>query len=300
MRRQEALRTTFQEVDGTAVQVVSSQVSLRLPVLDLSALPDAVRLAEADRLTTEEACRPFDLVRGPLLRTALLRLEGLEHTALFTVHHIASDGWSLDLLVRELTALYAAFSQGLPSPLPDLPIQYVDFAQWQRRWLLDGALEQQLAYWREELAGAATVLELPADRPRPSLQTWRGGVERLPFPGLIDAVDELGRREGASRFVTLLAAFQALLHRLSGQADLLVGSPVANRTRPEIEGLIGFFVNLLVLARSLRRGPHLPEPPGAGAGDLPRGLRAPGSALSRSWSRRWSRSATSRGRRCSR
>ncbi|HYN19729.1 MAG TPA: condensation domain-containing protein, partial [Thermoanaerobaculia bacterium] len=177
VRRQEALRTTFQEVDGAAVQVVSSEVSLRLPVLDLSALPDAVRAVEADRLTTAEARRSFDLVRGPLLRTTLLRLGELEHAALFTVHHIASDGWSLDLLVGELAALYAAFSQGLPSPLPQLPVQYADFAHWQRQALRGEALERQLGYWREELAGASTVLELPADRPRPAAPSWRGGVE---------------------------------------------------------------------------------------------------------------------------
>ncbi len=239
VRRQEALRTAFQEIGGEPWQVVSPEVELRLPLVDLSALPE--RRAEVDRLTREEARRPFDLARGPVLRTMLLRLGTEEHAVLFTVHHIASDGWSLDLLVGEVAALYAG------KPLPEPPVQYADFAEWQREWLQGEVLEPHLAHWREELAGAPAVLELPADRQRPSAPTYRGGWDRLPLPGVAGALDDLGRREGASRFMTLLAAFQALLHRISGQDDLLVGSPVANRTRPEIEGLVGFFVNLLPL-----------------------------------------------------
>ncbi|HEX3131502.1 MAG TPA: amino acid adenylation domain-containing protein, partial [Thermoanaerobaculia bacterium] len=239
VRRQEALRTKFQEIDGEPWQVVDPDVELRLPVVDLAALPEPQ--FEAERLTREEARRPFDLARGPVLRTTLLRMAAAEHVVLFTVHHIASDGWSLDLLVGEVAALYAG------TPLPALPIQYADFAEWQRERLRGEALEPLLAHWRGELAGAPTVLDLPADRPRPSVPTWRGGWERLPLPGVVGPLDDLGRHEGASRFMTLLAGFQALLHRVTGQDDLLVGSPVANRTRPEIEGLVGFFVNLLVL-----------------------------------------------------
>ncbi|HEX3128876.1 MAG TPA: non-ribosomal peptide synthase/polyketide synthase, partial [Thermoanaerobaculia bacterium] len=247
--RQEALRTTFHEVDGVAVQVVSPHVTLRLPVVDLGGLPAEVRSAEAGRLSRAEARRPFDLSHGPMLRTLLLRLGTEEHLALFTVHHIASDGWSLDLLVMEVSTLYGTISarQGLPSPLPALPIQYADFAEWQRQQLQGEELERHVAYWREALAGVPTVLELPTDRPRPAVPSYHGAVEIATLPGLAEAVDELGRREGASRFMTVLAAFQALLHRLTGQDDLLVGSPVANRTRPEIEGLVGFFVNLLAL-----------------------------------------------------
>ncbi|MES1241578.1 MAG: non-ribosomal peptide synthase/polyketide synthase, partial [Acidobacteriota bacterium] len=254
VHRQEALRTTFHEADGVAVQVVSPHASLRLPVIDLGGLPDGIRGEESERLSREEARRPFDLSHGPMLRTLLLRLGDLEHEALFTVHHIASDGWSLDLLVTELGALYGAFSAGLASPLPELPVQYADFAEWQRQQLQGEELERQLAYWREALAGAPTALELPADRPRPAVPTYEGGLQGLALPGLAGPLDELGRREGASRFMTLLAGFQALLHRLSGQADLLVGSPVANRTRPEIEGLVGFFVNLLVLRARFEEG----------------------------------------------
>ncbi|HEX3126202.1 MAG TPA: amino acid adenylation domain-containing protein, partial [Thermoanaerobaculia bacterium] len=239
VRRQEALRTTFQEIDGEPWQVVSPAVDLVLPLVDLSALSEPQK--EAERLTAEEARRPFDLERGPVLRTMLVRLKPEEHLVLFTVHHIASDGWSLDLLVGEVAALYAG------NPLPELPIQYADYAEWQRGWLQDEVLEPHLAHWREALAGAPTVLELPTDRPRPAVPSYRGGWERMPLPGVAGPLDELGRHEGASRFMTLLAAFQALLHRLTGQDDLLVGSPVANRTRPEIEGLVGFFVNLLPL-----------------------------------------------------
>jgi amino acid adenylation domain-containing protein len=250
VRRQEALRTTFLEVDGEPAQVIHP-VALELPWIDLSALPEAPRRAEAGRLTRAEARRPFDLAKGPVLRTALLILGTREQVVLFNVHHIASDGWSLDLLVEEVATLYRAFSQGLPSPLPEPPVQYADFAHWQRQWLQGETLAAQLAYWREELAGAAGVsggLELPADRPRQAVQSFRGAVASLELPaGLVEGLDELGRREGATRFMTLLAGFQALLHRLSGQPDVLVGSPIANRTRPEIEGLVGFFVNLLVL-----------------------------------------------------
>jgi amino acid adenylation domain-containing protein len=245
VRRQEALRTTFREVEGAPVQEVRPEVTLRLPIVDLGATRDAAAVAES--LIHEEARRPFDLEHGPLLRTLLLRLAPEEHLVLFTVHHIASDGWSLDLLVGEVAALYGAFSQGLPSPLPELPIQYADFADWQRRWLAGEVLDRLAGYWREELAGAPTVLDLPSDHARPAVQSFRGGVVHGVLPGLLGPLDELSRREGASRFMTLLAAFETLLWRLSGQDDLLVGSPVANRTRPEIESLVGFFVNLLVL-----------------------------------------------------
>ncbi len=252
VRRQETLRTVYREIGGEPVQAVSPEVSLALPEVDLSGLPEPSRREEERRCASEEARRPFDLAVGPPLRTVLLRLasggDG-EHVVLFTVHHIASDGWSLDLLVGEVAALYSAFSRGLPSPLPEPSVQYADFAAWQREQLRGEVLETQLSYWREELRGAPLTLELPTDRPRPPVQSFRGALSEAVHlsPDVLERLDELGRRLGASRFMTLLALFLSLLHRLSGQDDLLAGSPIANRTRPEIEGLVGFFVNLLVL-----------------------------------------------------
>jgi amino acid adenylation domain-containing protein len=252
VRRQETLRTFYREIGGEPVQAVSPEVSLALPEVDLSGLPEPLRREEERRCAAGEARWPFDLAVGPPLRTVLLRLAGGgdgEHVVLFTVHHIASDGWSLDLLVGEVAALYSAFSRGLPSPLPEPSVQYADFAAWQREQLRGEVLEAQLSYWREELSGAPLMLELPTDRPRPPVQSFRGALSEAVHlsPDVLVRLDELGRRAGASRFMTLLALFLSLLHRLSGQDDLLAGSPIANRTRPEIEGLVGFFVNLLVL-----------------------------------------------------
>ncbi|HEX3129919.1 MAG TPA: amino acid adenylation domain-containing protein, partial [Thermoanaerobaculia bacterium] len=261
VRRQETLRTSYLEIGGEPFQVVSPDVSLFLPEVDLSGLPEPLRRDEERCRTAEEARRPFDLAAGPPLRTALLRLDRQEHVVLFTVHHIASDGWSLDLLVNEVATLYAAFSQGLPSPLPEPPVQYADFAAWQREQLRGEALETQLAYWRGELDGAPLRLELPADRPRPAVQSFRGALtEACELPAaVVDRLEELGRRAGAGRFMTLLAVFLSLLHRLSGQDDVLTGAPIANRTRPEIEGLVGFFVNLLVLRGRFGGDPSFSE-----------------------------------------
>ncbi|HEX9669920.1 MAG TPA: amino acid adenylation domain-containing protein, partial [Thermoanaerobaculia bacterium] len=192
--------------------------------------------------------RGFDLARGPLVRAALVRLGREDHVLLLALHHIVTDGWSMGVLLREVAVLYRAFAARQPSPLPPLGVQYADFAAWQREWLTGETLATQLAYWREALAGAPAVLELPADRPRPAVQTFRGGT--LPFrlpPELTAALHALARRQGVTLFMTLLAGVQALLHRLTGREDLLLGSPIANRNRAEIEGLIGFFVNTLVL-----------------------------------------------------
>ncbi|HJX29719.1 MAG TPA: amino acid adenylation domain-containing protein, partial [Thermoanaerobaculia bacterium] len=221
---------------------------LELPVTDLRSLPEIVRDAQAERWIAAEVARPFDLEKGPLLRLSLLRLADDEWLLAANMHHIVSDGWSMEVLVHETGALYAAFARNLPSPLPELAIQYADFADWQRRWLAGEVLETQLSYWRQELAGAPALLELPTDRPRPPAQSVRGAVEPLALPAALSRdLQALARREGATLFMILLAAFQTLLHRLAGQDDVLVGSPVANRNRGEIEGLIGFFVNTLVL-----------------------------------------------------
>jgi len=257
--RHEALRTTFQAVEGRPVQVVAPELELPLPVVDLAGLPRVERDREALRLATEEAQRAFDLARGPLIRTTLLRLGPGEHVFLLTLHHIVSDGWSMGILSRELTALYDAFARGSPSPLPALPIQYADFALWQRRLLVGETLERQLTYWRGKLVGAPT-LALPTDRPRPPVARFRGATATLAFPAeLVARLRRLAHDEGATLFMVLLCAFKALLSRYSGQEDIVVGAPVANRTRPELEGLIGFFVNTLVLRTDLSGNPSFRE-----------------------------------------
>ncbi|HSF40848.1 MAG TPA: amino acid adenylation domain-containing protein, partial [Thermoanaerobaculia bacterium] len=247
VRRHGSLRTTFTGIGGETRQVVAPPGAMPLPVIDLSGLPAPWRDREAERRIEEEVSRPFDLACGPVLRLHLLRHGRREHTLIANVHHIASDGWSMGVLVRESTALYQAFVQGLPSPLPDLPVQYVDFALWQRRWLTGPVLEAQLDFWKRELAGAPALLELPTDRPRPAVQSSRGALLPffLPAPATA-AIHTLSQRAEATPFMVLLAAFQTLLHRWSGADDVLVGSPVANRGRIEVEELIGVFVNTLV------------------------------------------------------
>ncbi|HEV8581882.1 MAG TPA: non-ribosomal peptide synthase/polyketide synthase [Thermoanaerobaculia bacterium] len=247
VRRHAALRSFFTEREGRPAQVVAAAQPVALPRVDLASLPAEERESEAERLALELGSRPYDLERGPMLRALLLRLGAEEHTALFGMHHIASDGWSMGVLIREISVLYAAFREGRPSPLPELPIQYFDYARWQRDWLQGEILERELAYWREALAGVEP-LQLPADRPRPPVQTFRGARFPVVVPGhLTAAVAALGQRQRATLFMTLLAAYVALLHRYSGQDDLTVGTPHANRDRAEMEPLIGFFVNTLTL-----------------------------------------------------
>jgi hypothetical protein len=232
--------------------VILPASAFALPVVDLSGLPARERETVALALSGEEAGRPFDLACGPLLRGVLLRLDEDEHVAALTMHHIVSDGWSMGLLIREVTVLYAARVEGRPSPLPELPIQYADFAAWQRCWLTGEVLEHEISFWRGQLSGLPPRLELPADRPRPAVQSFRGSSRPVRLPAdLRRQVQWLGRREGATPFMVLLAGFQALLGRYSGQTDLAVGTPVAGRNRLEIEGLIGFFVNTLVLRGDL-------------------------------------------------
>jgi amino acid adenylation domain-containing protein len=259
VRRHEALRTVFREsADGEPVQVVQPFVASALPVVDLSGLP--VARAEAERVERELADRPFDLVRGPLLRCCLLRLGAEEHHLVVAMHHIAADGWSLEVLAREIAELYQTLAQGLLSPLSPLPVQYADFAIWQRRWLAGEVLEAELAWWRERLAGLPPALELPADRPRPARQSFRGDLRHSRVEPQVGAgLAALGRRHGATLFMTLTAAFHTLLCRYTGEEDLAVGTPVAGRNRAEIEGLIGFFVNTLVLRTSLAGDPSFLE-----------------------------------------
>jgi amino acid adenylation domain-containing protein len=260
VRRHESLRTTFAVSGGQAVQVIAPERSVALPVVDLSALPEEIRGLLAERLLAAGAWRPFDLAAGPLLRATALRLGPAEHVLLLVMHHIVSDGWSMEVLIREVATLYRAFSEGRPSPLPPLPIQYADFALWQRRWLAGEVLAAQLAYWRERLAGAPPVLDLPIDHPRPAVHTWNGERLGRPLPQALAAqLGEQTRRGQATLFMSLLAAWDALLQRWTSQSDLAVGTPIAGRTRPEVEGLIGFFVNTLVLRTRLDGWPGFSE-----------------------------------------
>ncbi|WP_163869877.1 condensation domain-containing protein, partial [Myxococcus eversor] len=254
VRRHESLRTCFKSVEDTPVQVISPPASLVLSVVDLSSHES--REAEVHRLVEQEACKAFDLANGPLLRASLLRLDEREHVLLLTMHHIVSDGWSMDVLVREMATLYAAFSAGQPSPLPELPVQYADFAVWQRSWLQGEALEAQLAWWHKHLEGAPAALELPTDFQRPAVQSFRGASAPVQLSReLSDALKALCQKEEVTPFMALLATFQLLLSRYSGQEDLTVGSPIAGRRRGELEGLIGFFVNTLALRTRLEGNP---------------------------------------------
>ncbi|HWS56473.1 MAG TPA: amino acid adenylation domain-containing protein, partial [Pyrinomonadaceae bacterium] len=260
IRRHEALRTTFAVADDQLLQFIAPPEPLSLDVIDLQSAAEAEREAEVGRLADAEAQRPFDLARGPLLRAALLRVSPDEHVLLFTTHHIVSDGWSMQVLMREINALYAAYAEGRPSPLAEPPVQYADFAAWQREWLRGEALERHLAYWRRQLAGAPPRLQLPEDRPRPAVQTFRGESLESALPGeLSGALRELCRRERATLFMALLAAFQILLQRYSGQDDIVVGTPIAGRNRSETENLIGFFVNSLALRCDLSGDPSFRE-----------------------------------------
>jgi amino acid adenylation domain-containing protein len=261
VRRHEVLRTHYQVDDGgRPVQVIDPAGPFHLPVVDVSALPVPVGEEEALRLAREEAARPFDLERGPLLRGHLVRLAESEHAALLTLHHIAGDGWSLGVLIREIGAIYEAFCRSRPAPFPELPVQYADYAVWQRGWLQGEVLESQLATWRRRLAGAPPFLEIPTDRPRPELPRHRGGRHRLLLSsGIAGALRRLCRRERTSLFMALLGAFQVLLSRLSGSLDISVGTPFSGRTRLETESLVGFFVNTLVLRTSLAGAPGFHE-----------------------------------------
>ncbi len=256
LQRHEVLRTFFTIVDGKPAQVISPSLTLSLPVINLE-LPEEQE-SEVLRLATEEAQRPFDLAQGPLMRVQLLRL-AQQHVLILTVHHIAFDGWSLDVFIQELTMLYEAFSIRKPSPLPNLPIQYADFAVWQRQWLKGEVLETQLAYWKQ-VCNNLPVLQLPTDRTRPPIQTYRGARQFLVLSkSLTEAIKVLGQHSGGTLFMTLLAAFKTLLYRYTGQEDILVGSPIAHRNRVETEALIGCLINTLALHTDLSGQPSFRE-----------------------------------------
>ncbi|MFO0958315.1 MAG: amino acid adenylation domain-containing protein [Isosphaeraceae bacterium] len=253
--RHEVLRTAFVARDGRPVQVIRESLAISVPLIDLGEQPPA----ELDRQILEESRTPFDLTNAPLARASVLRLGPDDHAVLLSMHHIITDGWSFGVAARELTALYGAFAKGLPSPLADLPVQFADYAAWQREWLAGEVRDRLAAFWKARLEGVP-ALELPTDRPRPPVRTARGGQIPVAIPRpLVDRLHALSRREGATLYMTLLAAFQAWMARLSGQDDFAVGSPVANRNLPEIAGLIGYFVNVIALRTSLAGNPTFRE-----------------------------------------
>ena len=258
IRRHEVLRTTFTTAKGEPVQVINEPSPFKLTVIDLQDRID--QESEAQRLAAEESLKPFDLSRGPLLRTTLLKLGERDHVVLMTMHHIVSDGWSMGVLIGEVAELYAAYSRGEASPLPELPVQYADFAAWQRGWLQGEVLEKQLNYWKEQLRGAPDFLELPVDNPRPAIQTYCGALEWFSLsPEVSQKLNRLSREQSVTPFMTLLAAFQTLLHRYSSQEDIVISTGIANRASSALEALIGFFVNTLILRTDLSGGPTFNE-----------------------------------------
>jgi amino acid adenylation domain-containing protein/non-ribosomal peptide synthase protein (TIGR01720 family) len=259
VERHEVLRTTHIEQDGRPVARVAEQVHIPLHVTDLSVLAADTRQPEIVRLATEEAIRPFNLARGPLLRTSLLKLGPAEWVFLISMHHIICDGWSSSVFSHELSVIYSDYVARRPCSLPELPIQYSDYAVWQRDWLSGARLERQLDYWRERLADL-TALDLPTDHPRPAVFSYTGSRHVFQLPrALTERLESLGRGEGATLFMTLLAGFECLLHRITGQEDIAIGTPIANRTRKELEPLIGFFVNTLLIRNDLSGRPSFRE-----------------------------------------
>lgn len=256
IRRHETLRTTFTEREGQLCQIIAEPSHVTLCVISLESLPAAEREAEMLRLATEESQRAFDLREGPLFRFFLVKLSREEHILILNMHHIITDGWSMGVFTRELLSLYEAYASSNASPLPEPPIQYADWAIWQKQWLQGENLETQLDFWKTQLRGKLPVLELPTDRPRPAFQSCRGMHATFSLPkSLSDALRSFTQREDFTLFETLLAAFKALLSYYSGQQDIIVGSPSANRNRRELEGLIGYFVNMLPLRSDLSGNP---------------------------------------------
>src|SRR5689334_7557569 len=260
VKRHETLRTTFAAGPDGPTQVIAKTLTIEVPVLDLTGVAACERDTRVATLAREEARRPFDISAGPLLRASLVTLDAETHVLLFTMHHIVSDGWSLGVLFRELAVIYEAFVAGKPSPLPPLPIQYADFAVWQQEVLQGQALQRQLDYWKGRLSNSPQILELPADRPRPAVQQFHGAQQVLHLSQeLTRKLKEVSSRHRVTLFMTLLAAFKVLLWRYTNQTDVVVGSPIANRTRAETEDLIGFFVNTLVLQTDLSGNPTFAE-----------------------------------------
>jgi thioesterase domain-containing protein/acyl carrier protein len=248
LRRHEVMRSVFSEVDGAPFQTLLPPETVSLPLIDIRHFPEDVRITEAARLAIEESRKPFHLDQGPLWRFALIRIAGDDHVLLITAHHIAIDGWSRGVFLRELGMLYPAYLRRALSPLKDLPLQYADYAAWQAEWVESGQVRRQLDYWKRELAGASTFLPVRTDRPRPPKQSFRGARHRFDLRETTTAaLKDLCRREHVSPFMSLLAVLQVLLHRYTGQDDILVWTPAANRTKKELEGMIGYFLNLLAL-----------------------------------------------------
>ncbi|WP_392535259.1 amino acid adenylation domain-containing protein [Nostoc sp. C117] len=260
LRRHEAWRTIFVKRDEEVVQVIVDKLTWDLPIIKLEQSSGKDWEAEVQRLAAEETQKPFDLTKLPLVRATLVQVSEQEHIFLFNMHHTVSDGWSIGVFVQELATLYAAFTKGLPSPLPELPIQYGDFAIWQRDRLQGELLRTQLNYWKQQLGGELPILRLPTDRPRPNVTTFVGKKHYFKFPKkLTEALNKFTKQEEASLFMILLAAFNILLYRYTEQEDILVGTPIANRNRPELEGIIGFFVNTLVMRTDLSNNPNFRE-----------------------------------------
>ncbi len=260
IKRHEILRTTFPARNGEPYQRIAPALSLKIPKVDLRRLPKTRQEHALQQIIRAESHRPFDLSAGPMLRSTLLQFGETEHALVIVLHHIITDWWSFDLLWRELTLLYQAFSEGRPSPLAELPVQYADFALWQRRWLRGEVLESRLSYWKKQLAGAQFILELPTDRPRPPVQTYNGKRQYFEPPQhLWHGLRTIGREEKATLYMTLLAAFYTFLQRYTGRDDIIVGSPYANRSMYETEGMIGYLLNLLVLRADLSGDPTFRE-----------------------------------------
>ncbi|WP_193197120.1 non-ribosomal peptide synthetase [Nostoc sp. MG11] len=259
LQRQEALRTNFRKVNGVPVQIIAPFTSMSLPIINLSEISKEKQFVKVQESIQKEAQKPFDLANDPLLRVSLLRLDEETYVLLLVMHHIISDGWSIGILIREFSALYTAFSKGVPLPLPELPIQYADFAYWQNQWLQKEVMEKHLSYWKQQLANLP-VLELPTDYPRPEIQTFRGTKQHLELPKeLCEEIKTLSHREGVTLFMTLVAAFKILMHYHTKQDDIVIGTDVANRNVPETENIIGFFVNQLVLRTYLGGNPTFQE-----------------------------------------
>jgi amino acid adenylation domain-containing protein len=259
VRRHESLRTIFPAIEGHPVQVITSSLQIPFSIVNIEDAPESEREQRAQQYTAEEIAQPFDLARGPLLRATLLRLTKQEHILLLVMHHIISDAWSVTLFIQELITLYTAFTAGQSSPLPELPIQYGDYVLWHREWL-QGRMEDQLTYWKQQLAGAPAVLDLPTDHPRPAIQTFRGATSTFRLSAsLTQQLQSLSQQEGATLFMALVAAFNTLLSRYTGQEDIVVGSPIANRDRSEVQGLIGYLVNMLALRTDLSGDPSFRE-----------------------------------------
>ncbi|MFM7369222.1 MAG: condensation domain-containing protein, partial [Sphaerospermopsis kisseleviana] len=259
VHRHEILRTSIQTVNGRPIQIIHPEITINIKLVDLQQLlnpQNPQRETFLEQQIQLEAITPFDLENAPLIRFSLFQSSTRKYVLLLTMHHIISDGWSMGIFISELSSLYQAFCAGEPSPLPELPLQYADFAVWQRQWLSGVVLETQLNYWREQLHGVPSLLQLPTDRPRPAVQTYNGRTQIFRLNrDLTQKLQSLSSESGTTLFMTLLAAFATLLYRYSDQSDILLGTPIANRNRSEIESLIGFFVNTLVLKTNFEDNP---------------------------------------------